>query len=177
MEAQVDLRFKKRIPCSIQTSGRRHAGMVLNVSRGGLFVQTSAPVEPGASLAVDLNTGADASIPIDAQVVWRRVVSPHLRTLSRGGMGVRIRRAPESYYGLLSGVAGGPERARVEREEPADRSAPAEPGMRFRIRVKEGRGSRSRTLIVHGASEDEARSYALRKAGKDWVVLEVAPLP
>jgi hypothetical protein len=153
--------------------GQRHSGLVLNVSHGGLFVQTTAGPEPGAGLAVELQLGAGAqALELETQVVWRRVVAPHLRTIQQGGVGLRIRRAPEPFYTLLMGMQQGdstlPPRAAAS--APAE---PAAPASRFRIRVKQNAGPRSRLLTLSGASEAEVRDRALAQSGHGWTILEV----
>ena len=74
--------FKKRVPCRLQITGGSHAGMVLNVSRGGLFVQTTAGASPGEAVHLELAPGEGEPLALDARVVWRRVVAPHLRTVT-----------------------------------------------------------------------------------------------
>jgi hypothetical protein len=152
--------------------------MVLNLSRGGLFVQTGAGPPPGAEVRVDLDVASESdAVPIGGRVVWRRVVAPHLRTITQGGVGVRIESAPEVYYSFLSGVAG---------EMPADcspagtatagtarESRPDSPEIAFRIRVKQEGAPRSRTLTLHSESEEEARDRALEIAGAGWTILEL----
>jgi hypothetical protein len=152
--------------------------MVLNVSRGGLFVQTSAGPPPGADVTVDLDVaGASAAVAVGGKVIWRRVVAPHLRTISQGGVGVRIETAPEAYYSFLSGVAGeGPGPRPAVGGESA--GAPLEPGpdapqFAFRIRVKKAGGPRSRTLTLHAESEERAHDRALAIAGAGWTILEL----
>ncbi len=171
MPPQAQPRFRKRIPCSVHSGGRRHSGLVLNVSHGGLFVQTTAGPEPGAGLAVELQLGPGGqALELDAQVVWRRVVAPHLRTIQQGGVGLRIRRAPEPFYTLLMEMQQGdstlPPRAPAAAE-------PALPAARFRIRVKQDTGPRSRLLTLSGASEAEVRDRALAQSGHGWTILEV----
>jgi Tfp pilus assembly protein PilZ len=151
--------------------------MVLNVSRCGLFIQTSAGPSPGASVAIDLDVASQPdTLPIGARVVWRRVVAPHLRALSQGGIGVRIDSAPEAYYGFLAWVAGEAPSARpsggLETREPAPESRSEAPKMEFRVRVKQAGGPRSRTLTLRCESLEEARTRALTIVGSDWVILE-----
>lgn len=152
--------------------------MVLNVSKGGLFIQTSAGPPPGAGLMVDLDVASHPdTVPIGGKVIWRRAVASHLRTLSQGGVGVRIESAPEAYYSFLSGVAGDAPGARPsagrETAEPAQESPSDSPGIEFRVRVKQEGGPRSRTLLLHSESEEEARGRALAIAGAGWVVLDL----
>jgi hypothetical protein len=153
--------------------------MVLNVSRSGLFVQTSAGPPPGASVLIDLDVANRSNtVPIGGKVVWRRVVATHLRTLSQGGIGVRIESASEAYYSFLSDVAGGvtPAAGPLAVEDvasPAPESPQEAPGTPFRVRVKQQGGPRSRTIVVRSQSEDEARKRALGVVGAGWVILEL----
>jgi hypothetical protein len=145
--------------------------MILNVSRSGLFVQTTASVKPGETIRVALNPGAQReAIPIDGQVVWKRVVAAHLRSVERGGLGLRIRNAPESYYSFLLEVAdrtGG---------AGSDQTAAGPDIPRYQLRLKQEGGPRSRVLQIHSESEDEARQRALDQMGPGWAVLEIKRL-
>jgi Tfp pilus assembly protein PilZ len=176
VQTQAEPRFRKRLPCRLKVAGGSHSAMVLNVSRGGLFVQTGAGPPPGAEVRVELDVASHSdSVPIGGKVVWRRMVAPHLRSLTQGGVGVRIVSAPEAYYSYLSGVAGEVPRtspsADCEGAEPEPR--PGAAGIQFRIRIKQDGGPRSRTLMLHCGSEAEARERALAIAGSGWVILEL----
>ncbi len=52
MRSRVDPRFKKRMSCRLKQEQRTYAGLVLDVSRTGLFVQTSAGAKPGDEVEV-----------------------------------------------------------------------------------------------------------------------------
>lgn len=181
MEAKAEPRFRKRLPCRVRANGSSQAGMVLNLSRGGLFVQTSAGPPPGAGVWIDLDVANHLeSVVIGARVVWRRAVAPHLRTISHGGIGVRIDSAPEAYYRFLSVVSGGtpaprPSGGGAAGPEEAPRSDPPKTG--FRVRVKHEGGPRSRTMTLHCEDGAEARRRALARLGAGWVVLEVERFP
>jgi len=164
MHTAVDRRFKKRVPCRLQLPGGSHSGMVLNVSRGGLFVQTSAGASPGEAVHLDLAVEGSEPVPVDARVVWRRVVAPHLRTVSTGGMGVHIQYASDAYFGLVAGLAAG---APTNEAEPAPRAArPC-----YHVRLRLAGSPRSRSVVVEAADEAEARQRALDLAGHGWLVL------
>jgi len=179
---QAEPRFRKRVPCTLRCSGRAHSGMVLNLSRGGLFVQTSAHVAPGKDVSVELNvSSAGRRIPVGARVVWRRIVAPQLRTVSHAGFGVRIENAPEDYFRFLSGVvAGGPSAAQPA-APPAAASAGATaapaaaiPGPAcalYRVRLQQSAGPRTRWVSVSSISEEAAGQLALAEAGSGWIVL------
>jgi Tfp pilus assembly protein PilZ len=177
VHTQTDPLFRKRLPCRLRVAGGSHSGMVLNLSRCGLFVQTSAGPPPGAQVAIDLDvTSHTNTLPIGARVVWRRVVAPHLRSLTQGGIGVRIDSAPEAYYSFLAELAGEAPAGRSSRgpeaSGPPPESRPEAPKTEFRVRVKQSEGPRSRTLTLRCESVQEARERALTVTGSGWVVLE-----
>ncbi len=98
---QSETRYRTRVPCRVQVGESSHFGVVLNLSRMGLFVQTSASVSAGDP--VELTFEGEA--PLRAEVVWQRRVPPALRTVAHGGAGLRIIGAPEEYYWLLAKAA------------------------------------------------------------------------
>ncbi len=173
---QVEPRFRKRVPCTLRASGRAHTGMVLNLSRGGLFVQTSAHFKPGEDVSVELSVPPGSRrIPVGARVVWRRVVAPQLRSVSHGGFGVRIENAPEDYFRFLSGVVTA---ARTESAANATAAVRAEedvaaapPSSLYRVRLKQASGPRTRWISVRSASAEAAGQLALAEAGNGWHVL------
>ena len=150
--------------------------MVLNLSRGGLFVQTSAHVAPGGDVSVELNVppGNDR-IPVGARVVWRRIVAPQLRTVSHGGFGVRIETAPEEYFRFLSGVvtggSSGPQPAVAQTAVAPGAAKPGAECALYRVRLKQSAGPRTRWISVRSASQEAASQLALAEAGSGWIVL------
>ncbi len=106
METRVELRFKKRVPCRLKRGQKRYSGLVLDVSRTGLFVQTSAAPRCGDEVEVMLSRPQrDSGFALTARVMWQRRVPSELRRLVEGGVGLEIRYAPESYFALLSEAA------------------------------------------------------------------------
>jgi Tfp pilus assembly protein PilZ len=105
VESRVEPRFKKRIPCKLKQGQGTFAGMILDVSRTGLFVRTSAAAKPGEQVDVVLSSGE--RIELSAQVVWQQRVPPRLRSVAEGGLGLKIRYAPEPYFALLAEAARG----------------------------------------------------------------------
>lgn len=167
MHVAGDPRFKKRVPCRLKVTDSAQSGMVLNVSRGGLFVQSGIGVSPGDAVHLDLKVGALA-LPVDARVVWRRVVAPHLRSLSAGGIGLHIQYADDAYFGFVAGLA-------VGTPAEADERAPQGALPSFRVRLRLRGSPRTRVLMVTAADEAEAHQRALDLAGCDWLVLVLAP--
>lgn len=107
MGARAEVRFRKRIPCKLMRSRSTFSGLVLDVSRTGLFVQTSASAKAGDQVQVELGRGGAEAIVVNAEVVWQRRVPHQLRSAVQGGLGLQIRFAPEPYYLLLAEAAQG----------------------------------------------------------------------
>ena len=173
MQAQPEPRYKKRLPCRLTQRSRAYSGMVLDISRTGLFVQTGADAKPGESLEVKLNSGLNESeIPVTARVVWKRQVPHQLRRISEGGLGLQVHHAPESYYSLLAQIARvmtpGPRSVKERTTTEGDAPRP-----KFRFRIKQESGPRSRTIEVSGDSEEDARSRLMAQLGGGWLVVEV----
>jgi Tfp pilus assembly protein PilZ len=155
--------------------------MALNLSKSGLFIQTSAGPPRGTAVVVDLDVADDEeTISLEAKVIWRRVVAPRLRTISQAGVGLQIESAPEAYYHYLSEVAGqalgyptatAGKTVAPEPEDPSDCAR-----TEFRVRLKQDGGPRSRTLTLQCESEADARTEALNVVGMGWMILEVEPL-
>jgi len=105
---RAETRFRKRIPCKLTRSRSTFSGFVLDVSRRGLFVQTSAAAKAGDEIEVMLSRREpEGAIVLKAQVVWQRKVPTQLRSVVQGGLGLQIRYAPERYYVLLAEAAQG----------------------------------------------------------------------
>ncbi len=181
MSATSEPRYRKRVPCQLVIGDGRHPGMVLNVSRGGLFVQTSARARPGDRVRIALNASSQRNaIGLEARVVWKRVSPPQLQSFTQGGVGLEIQLASEPYYDFLAGVAtpaGEEPRASkiYENPETVAETQPAPRSSRFRVRVGQRGGPRSRTLVVEGGTEDDARRRALASTGAGWTILEIEP--
>jgi hypothetical protein len=148
--------------------------MVLNVSRSGLFVQTTAGASPGDAVHFELALGS-AELPVDARVVWRRVVAPHLRTVSTGGMGVHIQYASDAWYGFLAGLAASGSAEEGE-TSPEPAAAGIDAGFAFRVRLRLLGSPRTRTIVVVARDADQARERARQQVGGDWRVLELLKL-
>ncbi len=101
MAPKPETRFRKRVPCRLWVGEGSYSGVVLNLSRQGMFVQTGAGMGNGDPIDLKLR----GEIYLRAQVVWRRRVHPALRSSAEGGVGLRILGAPEGYYQLLAEAA------------------------------------------------------------------------
>ena len=198
MSRRAATRTKKRLTCAVVIDGSRLSGIVLDLSANGLFVQTSANPPPGAELGLELELpGEPERTLLVVRVARKKLVPPRLRSVVHGGLGLRIKSAPEAYFGYVAQL----QCAEVAEESPAVAAAPAKApaavtaspkkaspgrrsgahrvvpprapanGKRFRVRVSQISGSRSRSLEVIAASEEEARRKAMGASGEGWKIL------
>jgi len=173
------------MPCELHVGRRTHSGLVLDLSPSGLFIQTNAKTTPGQAIEILLSTGKGEPLPLQVEVVRKKVVPPRLLTVTGGGVGVRILNAGEAYFSFLSelgldrraaardaGAAGaGPALAAPEPEaSPPSETASA---ARYRVRIKQMSGPRSRSIEVDAADADAASALALEEMGEGWKVLGV----
>ena len=183
---QASPRFKKRLSCDLEFAGHRHPGLVLNLSRSGLFVQTSLRARPGSVIGVNLNSPQyDDPIELHTRVVWKRVVSQAMRGVQHGGVGLVIDVDSPAFAGLVGDI----EAIQQERSSGADRPASSRPAPTqavraeqpgatpsWRVRVGMEGSPRSRSFEISAASADEAATKALGQLDADWMVIEVAEL-
>jgi Tfp pilus assembly protein PilZ len=168
MSVQRHQRLSKRMPCAVKVGEHHYAGFVLNLSRGGVFVQTGADAGRGSVVGLELNAPDEGDgIPLEGTVAWRKVVPGQLRQVTGGGFGLQIERADERYYQAL---------ARWMCVEIAEPGTPQPEASAWRVRIRAGTGPRSRSLTVEAPNAEDAGSIALEHAGEGWRVIEVAEL-
>lgn len=157
-------RVRRRVPCEIRHEGGRQSGIVIDMSRTGLFVQSGTPLPPKILIELEFAVGSKGECVLLRAHVARRVAVPHqLATTLKGGIGLSIVEAPAAYYEAIEGGVG------VGKFPPPKRP-------RFRVRVKQSDGPRSRVVEVDAATPDEARSRALSSLPGQWEALAVEPL-
>ena len=84
LERRQHLRHRPNAACEVFIGAQRHDATIVDYSRGGVFVETDAPVWPAALVRVRLQ-GAERF----ALVVHQRHVPVRLRKLLPGGVGLR----------------------------------------------------------------------------------------
>jgi hypothetical protein len=196
MAGRIFERKRRQMPCTLTLDGRNHGGLILDVSPGGLYIQSSAKIKPGDQFEIQMTIpGVEGRHQLQVEVVRKVVVPAMLLKVARGGVGVRIINAPEAYYQFMDDLgvtadagtskieqlenrraksAAAPPVAEAEREpEPEAEAEPPAPQPQFRVRIKQSQGPRSRTVSVEADSEDDARRQALHAAGAGWIVLGV----
>jgi hypothetical protein len=70
-------------------------GYAKNISRGGMFISSINPREPGSQFRVEfpLPTPIDQRVQCDCEVVWKRIYSP--KAIYEPGMGLKFLNLPE----------------------------------------------------------------------------------
>ena len=161
-------RHKWRLACEIVSDGRSQRAIVIDISESGVFVQTGTRLPPGSEVEVRLLlTDATEPILLRAMVARNKQVPPQLTSVARGGVGLRILDAPAVYYETIASLDGGD--SRRQPSAPAAPPAAPEPARtRFRVRVKQSDGPRSRSLEILAESADEALARALAQVGAGW---------
>ncbi len=183
-------RSKMRIACTLHLEEARHSGMVLDVSAGGLFVQTNASPAPGTSLRLELRVpGHPDPIEMQAKVARKRIVPPRLRALLKGGIGLQLENPPEEFYTLVAKLQS-PEAAASQTasatkpsESASESSGQAKPAEKppkpkltsFRVKLSQVGGEGSRILVIRASDEDEASRRAILDVGDGWKVLSCEP--
>jgi hypothetical protein len=196
MAGRIFERKRRQMPCTLTLDGRNHGGLILDVSPGGLFIQSSAKVKPGDQLEIQTTLpGVEGRVRMQVEVVRKVIVPAQLLKVARGGVGVRIINAPEGFYQFVDALGIGADAgtskieqlenrpaqsavaspvAEAEPEpEPETEEEPPAPQPQFRVRIKQTQGPRSRTVSVEADSEEDARRQALHAAGAGWIVLGV----
>jgi hypothetical protein len=187
-------RHRRRLTCELRfADGRRAPGIVADLSRTGLFVQTSATALPDTLLELRMMPSSGEQILLRVRVARQKRVDQRLVTISAAGLGLEILEAPESYYRGLPAderefapdaapsrkASGGPASASASPAAPdapaaADTPGPARPALRaWKVRLSQVSGPRSRVVRVEAASEQDARARALAELGDGWQALDV----
>jgi len=117
-------RSKKRISCAITVDGHRYAGIVLDVSATGVFVQTSATPKMGSNVTLELQLSGIETLPIRARVARRHSVPARLKSIVHGGIGLALEGAPEEYFRLIGELQGPRETAPAVKEKPSVKETP-----------------------------------------------------
>lgn len=104
MRTQRPTRFKKRLAVHFSTADGAlpRAGCTLDVSAGGLFLNTRAKLAPGSHVLgrVALPNGREAEV--HGIVVWGRETPQALNAVARGGLGLRLVWAEPGYFEYLA---------------------------------------------------------------------------
>ncbi len=169
MQTQVHPRFKKRVPCAFGEDGAQHRGMVLNLSKGGLFVGARAAPAVGSRVWLELSPNAGPGAQgIPARVVWKRVVHPSANAMADGGVGLEIEGEWEAYERFFEGQV--PVATGSSADSPSTLAPPT-----HAVRMAWVGTPRTRIVEVRADDDTEAALQAREQLGDGWQVLEVTP--
>ena len=169
--ARVAKRTRRRMACRLVFGRQRFSGVVLDLSSSGVFVQTTAKPRPRDPVTLELSVpGQREPIRLEAHVARLFVVPAQLATVAQGGVGLRIRNAPEAFFELLRQLQLEGQRGSSAPVESVE--VPGEPRRCYRVRVTQLGRARTRTLRVVARSSEEAAELARAETGDGWKVLE-----
>lgn len=94
-------RYQKNLLVNISSNGFDGLGLIMNVSRRGVCVQSPQVFDPRTRLALILAAGNEL-IPLSGIVVWSRTDSSQNMHGINGGMGIQIKRPPREYLKYLA---------------------------------------------------------------------------
>lgn len=101
MERRETHRTRRRVPCLFSYEGHVHNALVVDLSVGGMFLQTDTAISPGTELTLRLRGEAFEDVEVRGRVVRRRFTPTVIATLIRRGVGIQILSAPSAYYDAL----------------------------------------------------------------------------
>jgi Tfp pilus assembly protein PilZ len=164
-------RYKKRFSCQFDDGeGQQFRGIVLNVSRSGLFVRSRVAPKIGARLNLDVALFDQApSIPLRARVVWKRKVHRSAASLEDGGIGLELETDSPEYERYLSSLEGV--------EIPPEKSSSTAASCSYSVRLAFAGTPRTRCMKLEASSPEEAQKIALERDAEGWEVLDVRALP
>jgi len=87
MEKRREKRVKCRQIVTLITDTKEHPGIVTDVSKKGLFIETVHHFKPGEVIDVVLKSGSK-TIHTKVQIRWRKNVHLRYHSLSKRGIGV-----------------------------------------------------------------------------------------
>jgi hypothetical protein len=162
-------RVKRRLTVGLRVGAQQHQGIVLDVSRSGIFVATTAPIQPGTEVIV-VFSARDGSPAFEARarVARRRRVPQNLQSYEAPGIGLQMIDPPEEFEKLTRG-----EKIEGSGEEPEAEAPPARALPRFRLRLRQAGSPRSRMLQIEAEDEAAARAKAMQTLAGGWEIVEI----
>ncbi|MBN1196724.1 MAG: PilZ domain-containing protein [Candidatus Aminicenantes bacterium] len=94
-------RYQKNLLVNISSNGFDGLGLIMNLSRRGVCVQSPQLFDPDTRLALIMAAGNEL-IPLIGIVVWSHSDSSQKAQGIKGGMGIQIKRPPREYLKYLA---------------------------------------------------------------------------
>ena len=103
LERRDYFRLSRRIPCALLEGGRRHDGVVREISPSCLLVQTPAELPDGAPVVISLEMPGDGMTLLQASVRERRGVARSLATCTWADTVLRVDAPPAAWLRWVDG--------------------------------------------------------------------------
>ena len=117
------------------------------------------------------NAGEGAEpIEILAAVARAVRVPPRLASIAQGGLGLKIRAAPNAYYDFVSEFFSDQAAPAPPKAGPSPEPEPPKP--KFKVHAQLTGSPRSRTLTIDADSLEQAKTVAARQLGEGWTVTD-----
>jgi PilZ domain-containing protein len=159
-------RQQRRLSCELHVAGKRHTGILRDVSEMGLYVQTRVKAQAGEPIELVFPaSGPQPEVRVNTRVVRQDRLSAHFATSGAGGLGLELVEPSGGLDPLLvsAGFANGA-------PAPAGEAMAMKP---FRVKLVAITGGGAQTVRVNAPGKEGARSRALARVGKGWKVSEV----
>jgi hypothetical protein len=178
-------RHKKRISCELTVGDSQYAGIVLDLSATGMWVQMNAKIsqkslsDSKGVVTVNLTlVGSELTTTVKCRVARMKTVPPQFLGLQHGGIGVVVIEPSDDFLEMVASLS--PEQADavevyrklVEPERLAARPA-ADLPKPFRVHVVETNTAEKKTYIAMAASEEQASAEVVAQLGDAFQVLFV----
>ena len=97
-------RYVERLDAHFQSGKIRGCGLVRNLSKEGLFIRSELLPEPGAPIALTLETVSGDKIDLNGTVRWTTAQVPEPQEDMKSGFGVRIEVTGGAYRDLFEAL-------------------------------------------------------------------------
>jgi Tfp pilus assembly protein PilZ len=101
MEVRISTIEPERDPWTGRPFFRASQEVCANVSRGGAFVKTSEPLDPGRRLLVEVHLPSGRPLEAIGRVAWtKRIMTPHSRN-AESGIGIEFIGGASEHFAAL----------------------------------------------------------------------------
>ena len=102
IERRAHPRVELRIDVNYGNVGLFHTNSILNISQGGLFIQTDSPLDLGTEIEVTFTLpGSTREIRATGLVVWRHAPTHSKISSHTPGMGIKLKRIAAQDLALI----------------------------------------------------------------------------
>ena len=103
-EKRQSIRHKMRVRCELAAGRRRASGKILDISLGGLAVQTELELRQGAIVMVELVVPGREPVVVQAKVRNARSEKSRFRRKKTQVLGLVVDSPPEGFAALAQGI-------------------------------------------------------------------------